>query len=98
MEPWPRNELLRACPDLPCRRQLACKKLAQGGECLKTHYRSKFEFFDGFAAKIIAYNKANPPRKNAKVYTEAENLHHWRKILEAHLAECEAEEASINVH
>ena len=98
MEPWTRNEPLAACPNLPCRRQRNCKKLAQGNECLKTHYLNKYEFYDWFTAQIVAYNKANPPRKNARVYTEEENLHHWRKALEARLAECEAEEAAKPVH
>ena len=93
-EPWTRNEPFKACPDLPCRRQRNCKKLALGGECLKTHYRSKYEFYDWFAAQLMAAHKANPPRKNARQYTEAENLHWWRKVLEKRLAECEAEEAT----
>ena len=97
-EPWTRNEPFKACPDLACRRRRNCKKLAQGGECLKTHYRNKYEFYEWFAAHIIALNNAQPPRKNARVLTEAEIMHGWRRALEKRLAECEAEEATkLNV-
>jgi hypothetical protein len=94
MEPWIRTEPLSACPDLPCRRKKICKNLAQGGACLKTHYRNKYEFYDWFAAQIRALSKTNPPRKNQKPMSEDEIMHGWRKALEKRLAECEALEAA----
>ena len=40
----------------------------------------------------------NRRAKNARVLTEAEIMHGWRRALEKRLAECEAEEATkLNV-
>ena len=56
-----RNEPLKACPVMSCRRERKCFSAAAGGECAITHYCSKDEWYGDLTARIIELQKHGDP-------------------------------------
>lgn len=56
-----RNEPLKACPVMSCRRQQKCLNAGAGGECARTHYRTKDEWYDELTASIYELQKQGDP-------------------------------------
>lgn len=92
-KPMERDQPLKACPDLSCRRLKTCHRQAAGRPCLKTHFRNDDEFYDYLAAKINRLCRGGKPDPN-DTRTDDEKLAEVRRAFEERLREDKAPKGS----